>query len=238
MASGRIVTRTSTVRGMMPQPQGRPMAEWSHSRSRVRTSSIGPRIDAVITRPASGRAAGRGHSRPRRDSTGCSEAGASRRGAFRAGPRTRAARRSRTASRRGGTCSEARAAGSRATGRPGRGRRGVLSRRAPAEDLLHALPKPREPARLDELGQPRPRDEHVVVLGGELVAELVEGGAQAALHAVALGRAAELARDGEPQARALGRLFAREGVEDEVAGRNRAALSVDGIEVAGAGEGG
>ena len=82
------------------------------------------------------------------------------------------------------------------------------------------------------------RDEHEVVAAGQLVGRRPERLAQQPLHPVALDRAADLAADrhAEPRRRGRGASGARERVDDEVAGRARAPLAVDAVELRAAGE--
>ena len=104
-----------------------------------------------------------------------------------------------------------------------------------AEDFVHSLREPREAPALERLGQARARDQHEIVAGRQPVRELLERRAQAALQAVPVNRSAQLARDREAEPRrAFGIVLARKGVEDEEPGRDRPALAIDGVEIAGA----
>ena len=80
------------------------------------------------------------------------------------------------------------------------------------------------------------RDDDVVRAGREALRLFPERLAQHPLDAVAIDGAADTARDGQPQARALGRIgarlvLARERVKDEEAVAFRAPLAIDAIEL-------
>src|SRR5580765_6180512 len=174
----------------------------------------------------------------RRATTGCSAGRARRPSRSRAPARTCGSRPRRTASRTGGTCTWARRRRrrrGRTSGTPG----SRTSCARLAEHLVHALYEPVVAARLDRLGQARADDEDVVVRAVDLAA--LEPGApdlaELPLDPVAHDGGAGRLRDGETEPR-LARLVlgALEAVERQVARRDRAAVPVDGVEVAGARE--
>ena len=153
------------------------------------------------------RASGRARSRPRRGSTGCSGAGASRRGRGPGGRRTRGARRARTASSSGGTCNArpSKRADERAVRVDGQ-RDDVPHAAVPSASRKTSSTRSDEPGEapaLERLAQPGPGDQHVVVAGREPLGELVERRPQAALQPVPLDCAAKLARYGQAEPRAL-----------------------------------
>jgi hypothetical protein len=75
------------------------------------------------------------------------------------------------------------------------------------------------------------------VAGGQSGGEILERRPQPALEPISLDGASELAGDREAKPwGTLGVVVARERVEDQEPGRDRPALPVDGVEVAGAGE--
>src|SRR4029453_627631 len=143
-------------------------------------------------------------------------------------------RRSRTASRTGGTCTSPgrRRRACTGTGRPRRSRRS--SRARLPEDPLHA---PLQPLRLAAcgLGERLADEEHVVGAGRDLRQELTPHLAEAALDPVAHDRPTDLLRDGDPEPNVTLTLCLAvpvEAIEHEEARRHRATLPVDGIEVA------
>jgi hypothetical protein len=90
---------------------------------------------------------------------------------------------------------------------------------------------------LGRLVETWPRFQNVVVVTRQTVGKLVESCAQAAFEPVPLDGAADLPGDGKAQPGTLAvRIGPRENIEDEEPRRHRAAMPVDGIEVARAGE--
>src|SRR3954453_3635130 len=243
--SGTSSSRTITVSATIDQAQVSPIVPCGPSQRRTsrRRFSSGVSGEATISACSIiGRASGHTRSRPRRGSTGCTGAGASRRAANRARARTASAHRARTASRSGGTCTSRARAGrsSSATRRRGRapGTRahaGRASRGRLPEDLVDALAEPVEAARVHGLGQAGADDEHVVLVLRQLRQARAKRLAQAALDLVAHDRRPDGLRHREPEPR-LATLLAREPVKDEEARRDRAAVPVDRVEVARARE--
>ena len=82
----------------------------------------------------------------------------------------------------------------------------------------------------------RPRDQHVVLPFGHTVEHRAPSLTQLPLDAVAHDGASELLRDGNPQPRIVAITVAVEPVENEETRRHGAAVPVDGVEVARAGE--
>ena len=106
----------------------------------------------------------------------------------------------------------------------------------PSQELVHVLAEPGGALGVGGLDEAGPHDEHVVATRRDVFEPGPPELAEPALDAVALhGRAGAL-RHGEAEAGLVVRLLARKPVEDEVAGRRRAALAVDGVEVLRAGE--
>src|SRR4051812_32411266 len=153
-----------------------------------------------------------------------------------AAARTFSARRSRTGSSWGGICTTRPAGAARsASGSRRRERSRGTSRLRLLQDLADPLLEPVEAARLDRLGQSRANDQHVVVsrFGGQMRPGL----AQPALDPIADHGAADLLRYGhaEPWSIAVV-VLTLEPVQHEVAGRDRATVTVDGVEVPRAGK--
>ena len=173
-------------------------------------------------------------SRPHRDSRGYSEEAARPSSSSRGRRRTPGTPGTRTASTRGGTC---RLAHPRlpVTGR----RRAEAVRCASRCRLLeHLVDAPLEPGRvasLQGLGQRRAGDQDVIAAGRHLGEARAPGLAEPALHTVAGDGGAGAFRNGDPEPR-LVLVVAREPVQNQEAGRNLAAVAVDGIEVPRAGQ--
>ncbi len=172
--------------------------------------------------------------RTRRDSKGCSAGAASRPSGSRRAARGGEERRSRTASRTGGTCRK-----------PGRGRRGCGARRARRrsrdasrarlpEHFRNALAEPVEAASFRRLRQSRPHDEHVVTR--PLRRPGTPGLPQLPFDPVSDDRTPDALRDRDSKSRGVLRSVAVEAVEDQVAGGDGAPMAVDRVEVPGAGE--
>src|SRR4029453_8197266 len=175
-------------------------------------------------------------------STGYSGAVASRRESRGGGARACAARRSRTASRTGGTCS-----------RRGRGRRacngtrrrvrsrdtkagaGSVSRRRLPEHLVDPLSEPVEALRLRPFDEPRAHYQHVVVRRRKGLEARAPELTQLTLDLRPNDRAAGPLRNRDAQPRVVA-VFTRKPVQDEKPARGRPPLPIDGVEIPGAGE--
>src|SRR5439155_26095964 len=104
-----------------------------------------------------------------------------------------------------------------------------------SEHLVQPLAQPVEAPALHRFGQPRPDDQDVVTAARDPLEPGTPELPQLPLDPVADNGAADPFRHREPEpGRAL--LLAREPVENEVAGRDGAAVPVDGVEVARPGE--
>src|SRR5262249_43733990 len=98
-----------------------------------------------------------------------------------------------------------------------------------------ALAEPEGVVALERLAERRPRDQDVVAAGRHALQPFAPPLAQPPLHAVPLdGRAVPL-RHGDAEPR-IAVVVPGEPVEDEEARRDRPAVPVDGVEIAGAGE--
>src|SRR4051794_30098690 len=168
-----------------------------------------------------------------RATRGCSEGAASRQARSRGRARVSGRRRSRTASKTGGTCRWSGRAPRRSPAKARRGRRrrgtsgGHLRLR---EHLVDPLAEPVEAVRIDRLGQAGTDDQDVVVAGRHAIEAVVPRLAELPLDAVALDGAADRLRHREAKT-GRGLLLLWKPVEDEKARRDRASVTVDGVEI-------
>src|ERR687897_250230 len=232
--SGTRSIRTMIVSATIDHAQVRPNVVCSPSSAQVRTSSIGERM---LRKLIIGTAAGPRPCPRRRGSRGYSGEAASRQGSSRVRARTGAGRRGRTASTTGGTCTSPGRALPACSGRRTRLRSRRTSRACLAENFLETLADPFGAAALLGLAEGGPNEQDVVrpwrYVGDELAPNL----AKATLDPVAGHRAPDLLGDRDPEAHvALLVILSIEPVEDQVAGRDRAPVPIDGVEVARAGE--
>ena len=219
------------VSAMIDQPQERP--------TRVVQVLEQPRERVLDRGEDAGDDHGRGlsfpGSRPRRGSRGCSGAAATPSATSPGSARTRGRRATSTPSRSGSTCRRGRPATTRV-----RDERADQQRQIPHAAAFPSTSSTRSPSqsascageRLPERG---PRDQDVVAAGGNRAEPLAPRLAQAPLDPVPLHRRAGALRHGDPEPR-LPLVVAREPVQDEKARRDRPAVAVDRVEIAGAGE--
>src|SRR6187551_414600 len=227
--SGTRHMRTATVSATMAQAHGRPTEWWSQSRMLRKRFSSGLRMLMSVQRWIT-------RSQLPRGSRGGSAAAGAQPCTTRGRGRTSSWRRSRTASNWDGTCTSPREAGARpASGRRRRVRyRGTSCLRL-LQHFADPLLEPVEAARVDRLRETLSRDEHVVV--ARRGRQVLPGLAQPALRLVTDHRAADLLRHGDAEARTvLVTVLTLEPVEHEIAGRDRASVAVDGVEIPRAGE--
>src|SRR6185312_5220421 len=96
--------------------------------------------------------------------------------------------------------------------------------------------EPVEAQRVHGLGEPRPHDQHVVLVLAQARQPVAEELAQASLHLVPRDRRPDRFRDRQADASTLAAVLAREPVEHEVPRRDRPAVPIDRVEVARARE--
>src|SRR5918995_1561667 len=171
-----------------------------------------------------GRASGPQRGRRRRGSTGCSAGDATRRAQNRGRAHIASARRSRTASTRGGTCTLPERAPRTCSGTSTRLRFPDISRARLSEDLLDPVAQPVGVATL-RLRQRGTNEQNVVRPAWNFGQELAPRFAEPALDPVPGHGAADLLRHGDSEPRLTVALaFAVEAVEHEEARRHGAAM--------------
>ena len=139
-----------------------------------------------------------------------------------------------TASTRGGTCRSA------CQPPPGRGKTHAgagsrTSRRRLPEHFVEPVAQPAGILARERLSQRRPRDQDIVAAGRHSTQPLAPRFAQTALHAVPVDRATRALRNCDPEP-GFSVVLPRKPVQDEEPCRDRPAVAVDRIEVAGARE--
>src|SRR5690349_24902229 len=112
---------------------------------------------------------------------------------------------------------------------------GSASRRRLPEHLVHSFAEPLEALRLRALDEPGPHDQDVVVRGWKRLEARSPELPQLALDLGADDRAAGSLRHCDPEPRVVS-VLAREPVEDEEPRRGGPPMSVNGVEIPGAGE--
>src|SRR4051794_17194853 len=231
--SGTSMIRTRIVSATIDQAHGSPTLLWKKSRIvRRRVSSgliglaIASRARCTIMR-----------SPLRRDSTDCSAEAASLPSRSRSRGRAFAARRSRTASNSGGTCI-ALLAGTRrpCSARRRRGRCRGASCGGLLEDLGHALGEPFGAVLLHTLDQARSSCQDVVPPGMNLGEHPAPRLAKLALEPVPDDGRAVCLGDRKAKTRLTRAVVSRKPVQHEEARGDRAAMPVDGVEIARAAE--
>src|SRR3954451_2672592 len=231
--SGTSMIRTRIVSATIDQAHGSPTLLWKKSRivrRRVSSGLIGlataSRARCTLMR-----------SPLRRGSTDCSAEVASPPWRSRSPGRAFAARRSRTASSSGGTCT-ALSVGTRLPCSARRRRaqcRGASCGRL-LEDLGHALGEPFGAVLLHTFDQARPSCQDVVPPRMNLGEHPAPRLAKLALEPVPHDSRAVCLGDRKAETRLTGAVVSRKPVQHEKTGRGRAAMPVDGVEIARAAE--